>query len=669
MHRLTTHRLAQESSRYLRQHAADPVDWYPWSPTALDAAGAQGVPILLSIGYSTCHWCHEMARTTFSDQAVAQLMNQHFVCIKVDREERPDLDEFGLSALRSLGVRPGWPITIFLTPDLQPFFGGTYFPPSPQGGLPGFRDVLDGLATLWRDNRGTAIAKGKRLVGDLNSDRPTEPLDRGAAGALTEHALSNLAEVYDGEHGGFGRHSKFPRAPLLEFVLHCSHIGLAGASSMLRTTLDAMACGQLYDHVGGGFHRYCEGRDWTSPHFEKTLYDNAQLAQTYLRAWQLCGELAYRRIAEETLDYAVRELTHSQGGFLSGQDSEVGAADGAYYRWSGPELRATVGPDAASFFSCQQRSHDTAPLILSVPDLTSWRDGDRVLDRGKLLRRRALRTPPSMDNKVVTAWNALAITAFARAGRALDRRDYLDAAIRAAEFIMTSCRRADGSLARSWTDGHVGGRGYLDDHAAFGLSCLALYEATTEARWLDEAVRLADVVTNLHHDKQSGKFSMSAADEARLPVQLQGIDEVAQPSGTALALDLLMRIGHLYPNRGYQPLVEQTIAAVGTGLVETPETAGAVLTVADMCCRRIKTLVIAAGNTDSWNAMMNWLWPTYLPNVVLAFADRGSGSDPPVVAERVAINGRTTAFLCDDTACRQPATDVAGIGEMLRKLS
>ncbi|MEX2206452.1 MAG: DUF255 domain-containing protein [Myxococcota bacterium] len=570
--------LAAEASPYLQLHAANPVDWYPWGEEALERARSEQKLIFLSIGYSTCYWCHVMEREVFSNPEIAALMNEHFISIKVDREERPDLDEIYMTATQLLTGSGGWPNSVFLTPDRRPFYAGTYFPPQDAPGRPGFPTVLRALQGAWTkepDNvRATAdrVAAGIERIANLAA-----PPEAAPAGAETMNAaLAALQADFDAEQGGFGRSMKFPRAPVLDLLV--SRLEQARdpeVEAMLVRTLDAMALGGIYDQLGGGFHRYATERTWSIPHFEKMLYDNAQLAGIYARAFALTHRPLYRRVAEQTLAYLDREMSHPEGGFYSAQDAEVDGREGASYVWSRAEIVDVLGESSAESFLAVYEltplSGDAEHGVLRVRDTSDPAVTLAGLDalRAALLARRETRTAPRRDDKVLAAWNGLAIRALVDAARALERPDYLRRAARAAHFVLVRLGADDGSLRRSYIAGQAREEGVLDDYASLADGLLALHQATGDPRWQEASEKLAGIMLDRFEDTKRGGFYLTPSG-AKLLVRPKPFDDNEAPSGNAQALRVLQVLAVDPGTARYARAAERTAGAAGLYLRRSP---------------------------------------------------------------------------------------------------
>src|SRR5438874_13046776 len=515
-------RLAQETSPYLLQHAENPVDWYAWGDEALERARAEDRPILLSIGYSACHWCHVMEHESFEDPATAELMNERFVNVKVDREERPDLDAVYMDAVVALTGHGGWPMTVFLTPQGEPFFGGTYYPPEPRHGLPSFQQVLVAVSDAYRERRDDVARQAAALVEALGQTARQQPSHEPLTAGLLTDAVAGLRRSFDPEWGGFGRAPKFPPASVLEFLLR------RGELDLVTRTLDGMAAGGMYDLLGGGFHRYSVDARWLVPHFEKMLYDNALLASTYLHGWLVTGDERYRRVTEETLDYVLRELALPEGGFASAQDADTEGVEGLTFTWTEAD---GVPADALEPFE-----HGRSILRGRLDDET----------RARLFALREQRPKPARDDKAVASWNGLQLAALAEAGRRLERADYLDAARRLAEFLLGPLSGERGRLHRTFNAGRAKGTGYLEDYADVAHGLYELHVASGDLRWLEECRRLALLAVDLFADEERGGFYLSPADGEQLVARTKSLDDNPTPSGNSMLAFVLLRLARLY---------------------------------------------------------------------------------------------------------------------------
>jgi uncharacterized protein len=573
--------LAQETSPYLRQHAENPVDWLPWGPIALARAKAEDKPLLVSIGYSACHWCHVMERESFEDPQTAMLMNEIFVCVKVDREERPDVDALYMEAVQGMTGQGGWPLNVFLTPEQLPFYGGTYFPPDARHGMPAWTQVLQAIAESWEANRDEIRAGGERLREQLSGGATLSPSSEPLRQSTLDQAVAKLADSFDARHGGFGSAPKFPQAPVLEFLL----LRDAGRA-MALTTLHAMASGGIHDQLGGGFARYSVDAAWTVPHFEKMLYDNALLARAYLHGWQRsrgprqgisppsAGDARLREVCKDTLDWVLREMHGPEGGFYSALDADSEGVEGRFYVWSVAELTEILGADASAAIAWLgvteqgnfQDPHHPEPGLNVLtdrgphPDQTS---AERI--RTQLLAAREQRTPPALDDKRLTSWNALTITALAEAGAALGGADgsrYTDAAVACAEFLQSGMRDQRGRLLRTYNHGQAKIEAYLEDHAFLLEALIALFEATCDERWFHQATALADEMIARFADPDKGGFFSTAADGETLIVRRKDLDDSPIPSGSSSAALGLLRLAQLTGHEDYQRHALSALALV-----------------------------------------------------------------------------------------------------------
>lgn len=564
-HRMPLNRLAGEISPYLLQHARNPVDWYPWGPEALGRARREDQPILLSIGYAACHWCHVMAHESFEDPRTAALLNRHFISIKVDREERPDLDSIYMDAVHALTGQGGWPLNVFLTPNGLPFYGGTYFPPEPRYGMPSFRQLLESVADAWRNRRADIVEGADRVVHVVTS-RPAAD-GAGPPALLLPDAAARLAALFDERRGGFGDAPKFPPSMAVEFLLAYHRRSRdATALRMAESTLDAMARGGIRDQLGGGFARYATDAAWLVPHFEKMLYDNALLARAYLHAWQHTGRPAYRLVASETLDFLLRELRLPEGGFACSLDADSEGGEGRHYIWTADEIRRELGAGADGFmrwYGVTDEGNWEGRNILHVA-LSGEPPAELQAARERLFRARERRVRPRRDDKVVSAWNGLAIAAFAEAGRALDRADFTRAAADAAGFLRAALRDDNGRLRRTWRAGRAAPHpGLLEDQACVADGLLALHEATRDAAWLDQARELADVILGRFGDPAGPGFYDVADDHEPLFKRPRNPQDHPLPSGGAMACHVLLKLAGLTGETAWAQRAAAAVAALG----------------------------------------------------------------------------------------------------------
>jgi len=665
-------RLADETSPYLLQHASNPVDWHPWGPDALARARLLDRPIFLSIGYAACHWCHVMERESFENEATAAYLNERFVAIKVDREERPDLDQVYMAAVQAMTGGGGWPMSVFLTPDGRPFYGGTYFPDEPRHGMPSFRQVLEGVDRAWRDQRSEVEGAGQRLVEALVAQ------GRLAAGTvdptvgLLEAATSGIEATFDAANGGWGGAPKFPQPMTIEFLLR-RHLATGDARplAMARRSLDAMADGGIRDQLGGGFHRYATDAIWLVPHFEQMLYDNAQLARTYLHAWAVTGDPRYRDVCRAVLDYMQRELTTGDGAFAASQDADTEGVEGLTFTWTASELREVLGDDAALFeaaYGVTEEGNWEHVTILSrtrsdadlaeAGGLTVAEVADRLgTARARLFERRRKRPQPPRDDKALAAWNGLAIAAFAEAGRLLEDPGYSAAATRAAEAIIAGLHEPDGTVKRSWKDGRAVGQGVLEDYTHLADGLLALYEATFDERWFATARSLMDRVLERFADPDGGFFD-TADDHERLVTRPKDPQDNAVPSGGAMAALVLLRLAAWTGEGRYREAAERAIRTVAQLAGRHPTAFAQWLSAMDLALA--DTLEIAVVGRSDDPAARSLLAPAttrYAPNRVLALSPDPGASVIPLLHGRTAVDGRPTAYVCRRFTCRLPVTD------------
>jgi uncharacterized protein len=678
----TPNRLASSTSPYLLQHAYNPVDWFPWGSEALDRARRENKPILLSVGYAACHWCHVMERESFEDPQTAALMNEHFVSIKVDREERPDLDGIYMDAVQAMTGQGGWPMTVFLTPDGAPFFAGTDFPPTDRHGLPGFRRVLEAIAEAWRDRQGDARHQGELVVGHLA--RQTSELSPGGqplSEELPAQAFASLRRSFDRSWGGFGRAPKFPQPMTLEFALRRHLRGEPDALGMVELTLDRMAAGGIYDQLGGGFHRYSTDGRWLVPHFEKMLYDNAQLIRLYARAWQVTGRPRYRRVAAETAAWLLAELRHPRGGLFSSQDADSEGVEGKFFVWSWDELVEHAGEAVAAWFGASPEGNwEQGANVLwtpASPEQVAEQHGlsgpeleQQVAEgRRRLAAVRATRVRPGTDDKVLAAWNGLAAAALAEAGRAFGDPGLVEAGAAAAGFVLDALRDERGRLLRSWRDGRASGPGYLDDHACMAEACLTLYETTFEPRWLREARRLADAMLELFGDPEGGGFFQTGSDAEALVVRPRELIDNAVPSGSSVAAEVLLRLSHLTGSPAYEEAALGSLRLVQQAAARAPTAFGHALCAMELAVSRVREVAIVGrlASPDT-RAMLDQVWRRFQPNRVLALADPddpAAAAEVPLLAGREAVDGKATAYVCEHFACRLPVTDPGALAAQL----
>ena len=648
--------LAGETSPYLRAHASNPVDWLPWGEQALTRARTLDRPLLVSIGYAACHWCHVMERESFEDEATAALLNENFVAVKVDREERPDIDGIYMEAVQAMTGHGGWPLNVFLTPAQEPFFGGTYWPPTPRAGMASFTQVLEAIAELWRDRRDEALSAGARLAtrlgGAATLDPSREPLDRGAI----DVALSGLRASFDARNGGFGGAPKFPPHCVLELL------AAAGEREMLTTTLRAMALGGICDQVGGGFSRYAVDGAWTVPHFEKMLYDNALLARAYLHAAQAGGEPLFERTCRETLDFCLRELRAPEGGFYSSLDADSEGEEGRFYVWTLAELRSELGelaPAAIAYYGVSERGNFEGANVLQAH---GEEPPERERIRALLLAARGRRVRPALDDKRLSAWNALIIAALADAGAVLGEARYLDAAKDAAEFVWERMRDGDGRLLRTYNGGAARLPAYLEDHAFLLEALLTLYEASFDERFFRWARTLADEILGRFADPVRGGFFVSALDGERLITRRKDLEDHPIPSGSSSAAVGLLRLGALSGEPAYE---QAALGAMRLALELAPRfpvAFGHLLCAIDLHTAGVREVALVGPDLS---ALLDVVRERHRPHVVLAAAERSEGSAVGLLAGRTAIAGRASAYVCEHFACKTPVSEPDALRALL----
>ena len=671
-----TNRLASETSPYLLQHKDNPVDWYAWGDEAFAKARDEDRPILLSVGYAACHWCHVMAHESFEDPATAEVMNQHFVCIKVDREERPDVDAIYMEAVQATTGSGGWPMTVWLTPDGRPFYGGIYFPPEDRHGLPSFTRVLLAVAETWRDRRADVEEQGTKLVDNLGLESKLRPSDEPIARNLVTEALAVVGRQFDPEHGGFGGAPKFPQPMSIDFLLRLAIRGDENARGMSRRTLDAMAAGGIFDQLGGGFHRYSVDRYWVVPHFEKMLYDNAQLLRTYARSHLLSGSERHRDVAVMTARWMLDEMRDPGGGFWSTMDADSEGVEGKYYVWTLDEVEEVTGGnfDAAAahwgFGKLGNLEGKNIPVYAREPDDTVAVEEARRA----LLERRAARVAPGIDTKVLAAWNGLAASALAEAGSGLGEPEWVDAASGAMNFVFDRMR-VDDRLMRSYRriengDEIVKHLGFCDDYAFVSEACLALYEATFDGSWLERARWTADECIRLFADDAGGGFFSTGSDAealVRRPKELQ--DNAVPAANSVLALEL-QRLAHFTGDFEYERRAVGCLRLMRDFVVRSPLAFGHLLGAIDFYTSGTAEIVIL-GRPDSpdTTALLEPVRSQFMPNKVLIVSEDVSGAAKiPLLEGRTRIDGRATAYVCRNGTCDLPVDSAEELRSQLARL-
>ena len=668
-------RLAKETSPYLLQHKDNPVDWYPWGEEAFERARSEDRPVFLSIGYSACHWCHVMERESFENDEIAALMNERFVNIKVDREERPDVDSIYMSAVQAMTGRGGWPMSIFMTPDGKPYFTGTYFPPDERGGMTAFPRVLAAAADAYRDRKDEVLSTSSKIVEELQGQTvahsSSEPLTR----ETQAQAFTALVSMFDSEHGGFGGAPKFPQAMALDFLLRYWHEhqdgnGAEQALNMVEVTLSKMALGGIYDQIGGGFARYATDEIWLVPHFEKMLYDNALLVPVYVHAWQVTGKALYRRVAEETLRYVEREMLQSSGGFSSAQDADSEGVEGKFFVWEASDVDALVGEElgrvARAYYGLTDQGNFEGRNILSIPEpeeevLRELSISAEELAtslttiREKLFAEREKRVRPGLDDKILTSWNALMLKAFAEAGAAFDEPAYVDIARRNAEFLLDSLVR-DGRLLRTWKEGSAKLNGYLEDYGYLIDALLSLYEATFEQRWLADAEALAASMIELFYEADEGVFYDTGSDHERLLFRPRDVFDNATPSGGSSSAMALFRLAVFTGNADYQRAALSSLRSVHDLLTRAPAGFANWLSALDFYLSTPKEIVIIGPpDSQATQALLRVARGRYLPNRALAGASSPlADAASPLLEGRELVDGKPTAYVCESYACQLP---------------
>ncbi len=673
-------RLINEKSPYLLEHAFNPVNWYSWGEEAFTKAKAENKPIFLSIGYSTCHWCHCMAHESFEDAKTAAIMNEKFVSIKVDREERPDLDEIYMKAVTSLTGQGGWPLSVFLTPDLKPFYGGTYFPPVPRHGLPGFPDVLNFIADTWKNKRQEVVQSSEEITKAI-SDGYALKGEGTLSKLLLDNAYAVIVSLHDSQFGGFGRPPKFPLPSYLGFLLrYNARTGKGSALNPVLKTLDSMADGGIHDHLAGGFHRYSTDRYWLVPHFEKMLYDNALLAKVYADAFRATRMLRYSATARDTLDWIMEEMTSPEGGFYSAQDADTPEGEGYYYTWTPAEVSKLVGKEDGAVF-CEyygvtpEGNFEGSRSILNVTASTekgaaklrlTVEQFEEALERGRkaLLKARRDRNRPRVDDKILASWNGLAISGFACAYQALQDGRYLAAATRSAEFVLSTLVKKGASpvLYRRYRDGDVAIPGNLEDYSYLIAGLLDLYEASFDKRWISAAIMLAEEMVALLWDAEAGGFFLKPPGGEIVAIK-EGYDGPTPSGNSVAALDLL-RLAEFTGNQDFREMAETTMKLFADSMESAPTGYLDMLAAVDFSFGSKEVVVTKGWEPEELNAMVREIQTRYLPTKVLALAD-GDPALAQLIEGKASIKGMPTVYVCENFACRAPVTDVAALKKQL----
>jgi uncharacterized protein YyaL (SSP411 family) len=681
-----TNRLIHETSPYLLQHAHNPVDWFAWSNEAFELAVKQDKPIFLSIGYSTCHWCHVMERESFSDEHIAEIINRHFISIKVDREQRPDVDDLYMSAVQAMTGAGGWPLSVFLTPEGKPFFGGTYFPPRGAFGRPSFKQVLLTIADVWKNKReelADSASKISEALKQLSRQKETAVLSED----ILEDAKSYFQSIFDSTYGGFGEAPKFPQPSNLSILLNYWYrTNDRQALDMVKLTLNAMASGGLYDHLGGGFHRYSTDAQWLVPHFEKMLYDQALLSKCYIQAYQVTADKNYARIAKETFDYVLHDMMDPQGGFYSAEDADSDGKEGLFYLWQPGEIEKILGTEKAEIFneyygvtdngnfednkSILNISHPVEELIKKFKKERF--DIEQILAEGRcvLLEHRSKRIRPYRDDKIIAGWNGLMISSLAYGGAVLGEQRYISAAEKAAQFILNNLYK-NSRLSRYYRDSQAVGLGFLDDYAFMIMALLDLYEATFHTQRLAEAIELARQMIDFFSDENNEAFYLTGRDAERLIVRTKPTYDSALPNGNSIAAIVLLKLGKMTMDSRFSDRAEQMLNAFSAWLRQSPASLTAMLTALDFQLGPSQEIVIAGDIKQAdTKQMLKLIRSKFLPRDVILFHESGNKGRAieeivPFIKDQTAIDGKATAYICQNYVCRQPVNDISALESLL----
>ena len=676
-----SNQLADSTSPYLLQHAENPVDWHPWGPEALEKAREQDKPIFLSIGYAACHWCHVMAHESFEDPKTAALMNENFVNIKVDREERPDIDSLYMDAVVAMTGQGGWPMSVFLTPDGRPFYGGTYFPPARRHNMPAFSEILLALADKWSNDRDSLLEIGNELTDRIAAAPSLRAGNNELDPQQFDRAAESLFRGYDWTHGGWGQAPKFPQPMAIEFLLRrYARSQDKLALDMAKHVLSAMADGGMYDQLGGGFARYAVDEIWLVPHFEKMLYDNAQLARVYIQGWQATGDHQMLVVADETIAFMLREMRHAEGGFYSSYDADSEGEEGKFYMWSIEEINATIedpklaelliaaygATEAGNFEGSNIFYRASKPEALAEQLSMDVETVEKRLAEARelLLQARRQRIHPGLDDKVLTAWNGLALIALAEAARATQNEEYLLAAQTQANFLLVNLL-VDGKLLRSWRDGKAQYTAYLEDHAALGLGLLALYQSDFNPRWYREAVRQADELLEAFADPEGGFFD-TRHDHEQLIARPKSIQDSPTPSGNSLAAMLLLTLGAYEGTARFIEPAESALRAMALTASQHPSAFAGWLNAMDFAIGPQLQLAIAGSPSDArFGELLSRFNSEYIPNLIVAGGEPGADDQPTLMAERSMRDDRPTAYLCQGFTCQLPTSDIEELSRQM----
>jgi uncharacterized protein YyaL (SSP411 family) len=662
-------RLASETSPYLLQHEDNPVDWYPWGEEALKRAASEDKPILLSVGYAACHWCHVMEHESFEDPATAALMNEHFVSIKVDREERPDIDAIYMDAVQAMTGQGGWPMTVFLTPDGRPFFGGTYFPPEDRHGLPSFKKLLAAIAQTWADRRDDVEQQGTRLTQTMDPLSRLAPSSEAINADILTTAYETLKTTFDPLYGGFGSAPKFPQSMTFDLLMRIAERGETGAEEMVSRSLDAMASGGMYDQVGGGFARYSVDREWVVPHFEKMLYDNALLLRTYARAWQRTRDDRYAEVVRDTVAWLMREMRDPGGGFWSSLDADSEGHEGKFYVWSLDEVREVARADADAAIAYWGITETGNFEGTNIPVLTGVAADTAAIERARaaLMERRSQRVRPGTDSKVLTSWNGLVVSALAEAGRIFDEPAWIEAATSALDFVFDRLV-IDGRLMRSYRDGVVKHLAFAEDYAATLEACVAVFEATFDERWLDRATWAADEAVRLFLDPDKGGFFTTGSDAERLVTRSKDLIDNAVPSANSIFAVELQRLAAVTGRQDLEDHAVDVLRMILDAAIRSPLGFTHALAAVDLYTSEMKEIVIVGEPAEAGTrALLEEARSRYLPNSVTVVVSPGSPlmERLPLLQGRTLIDGKATAYVCTRGICKLPVTTTDALREEL----
>ena len=686
----TSNRLIEETSPYLLQHAYNPVNWYPWGDDAFEKAEKEDKPIFLSIGYSSCHWCHVMEKESFEDDDVADYLNQHFVSIKVDREERPDIDRIYMDAVVGMTGHGGWPLSVFLTPDRNPFYGGTYFPPDNRYGRPGFMTLLQNIQQLWSTRKSEVVNSAEQILEAISAQIVSEPADSLASDAL-QRLADQLSREFDEKHGGFSSAPKFPPSSELRLLLRQYHYTKnKQLLNMAEKTLTAMAQGGMYDQLGGGFHRYSTDDEWLVPHFEKMLYDNAQLAVVYYEAYQITRKRFYLRIANETLDYVLKEMVDSGGGFYSAEDADSEGEEGKYYAWTPGEIESVLGPETAAqvieYYGVTTKGNfEGGKSILHLPishnafvrsNELSKPEWTKVLEEARraLLVERKKRVAPGKDDKIIAGWNGLMMSAFCRGYQITGNRQYLMAAKRNAEFLLTSMRNDDGELLRSFRKDQARIGAFIDDYAFVIGGLIDLYESTFTWRWLEAADELAGVMIRLFWDDEDAGFFFHNGKDKTVVNRTKQLHDMALPSGNAIAIQDLQRLAVFLDNGRYGEKAHRALLVLSGRIQQAPRGYEETVAAIDFFLHPPPEIgIVGALDSADGRALVRAAYTKYLPDRVIALMDPGSNhggsieKNIPLLTGRKNINGKATVYVCQNYACKLPVTNPKDLSDLITK--